>query len=277
MKVAARALQEISAHGDEGAGDSAWFDRVRERALARASAPPPRRPRALIVGAIVLAVLLHVLFLLWLRDLMQSHPVADTDRIEVRLIDAPATEPALPIPPPLPEAIVVPAPQPIQAAPRISRVSANQAPANPAASVQTQAAEPLHLYNSDGSLIMPKDMVERIDAMQPKPNFVSLSTAPSPIMLPHRPLKIRPNHFAAAWVHPENETLLTEVAGKITDFVDNNLTAKKEFTTPWGSKIKCQATYLFVMAGAGCGWGFPPPPGGRPEQKWVPANVLDEH
>ncbi len=130
----------------------------------------------------------------------------------------------------------------------------------------------LHVYNPDGSLDVPKDLVEQIDAAQPKPNFIAQSVEPSPIMLPHRPLKIRPNHFDKDWVHPVRETLLEARINNLNDLLRSASTSK-EFTTPSGDKVVC--SWILIMGG--CQWGLPPPPGGRPMEPWKPATVLDEY
>lgn len=248
---------------DDANDHDAWLAALRERALAHARARPPASPRALKLGALALAVLAHLLFALWLRDLMRMPPATDNDRIAVTLIDAPPPEPALPEPPlPLPR---VPAPVAAR-----SILSARAAPAPDA----TPSAPPpsLHLYNPDGSIALPPATNDALTVRVAPDAFIAQSTAPSLLMLPHRPLKIRPNHFAGVWKSGKS----VELFDRLNELIDEHLTVKKEMTTPWGSKVKCQATYLFVIAVAGCGWGFPPPPGGRPTEHWKPATELDE-
>jgi len=202
--------------------------------------------------------------------MLPPEPV-DEGRIDVRLINAPPPEPQIPEPPPPPvREIEIPRPVSPRAAP-VVRALPTPTPAPPAPASDA----PLQLVDREGSILLPKDDGKG-DA--PAPNaFIAQSTAPSRLMGPHRPLKIRPNYFARAWRAPENENLLGQTLRKAYEFVDENLTAKKEFTTPWGTKIKCQAGFMFVMAMGGCGWGFPPPPGGRPTEHWKPATELDEH
>ena len=240
---------------------------IRLRAAARASRG---MPAYVLRGALAIALLVHVLLAWWLRDLMRTQPPPDVDRIAVRLIDPIPPEPALPVPPAAPVPVTtetqIPLPMP--------RIVVPTPPSTTAPEKATADAPPemsVHIYNTDGSIVMPAP-----GASSPSANFVPRSTAPSPIMLPHRPIKIRPNYFAKAWRAPQNENLLGEALRKTADFVDENLTVKKEFTTPWGSKIKCAAGFMVIMAAAGCGWGMPPPPGGRPTEHWKPATELDE-
>jgi hypothetical protein len=258
---------------------AAWHADVRERALARA-APQPQWPRWLRIGVLIAALLLHIVLALWLRDLMRPQFTADRDRILVTLIDAPLPEPPLPEPPVAPARTVPSAPtRPVRidaSAAAVRSIVRTQARAPVSATMATSvtvapAVPELRIYNVDGSLNVPKDLVEQIDAAQPKPNFIVQSVEPSPIMLPHRPLKIRPNYFAKAWVHPVRETLLDAGINKLNDLLRSAGTSK-EFTTPSGDKVVC--SWILIMGG--CQWGFPPPPGGRPTEPWKPATVLDE-
>lgn len=253
-----------------GEGDAAdhdsWASALRRRALAHAIALP-RNPRPVVGAAIVCAVLAHLLLALWLRDLMRTRPAAaDSDRIAVRLIDAPPPETALPEPPPPSAPAFVPA-----RAAHAASVSPNAA-ATMSAATSPVSAPLLHLYNPDGSIALPPEKGDGLTARIVPDAFVAQRIAPSPLMAPHRPYKIRPNHFAAAW--KSGETI--DFFDHLNEFIDEHLTVKKEMTTPWGSKIKCEATYLFIVAVGGCGWGFPPPPGGRPTEHWKPATELDE-
>lgn len=256
--------------GDRGSDDTEtndsaeqWLAATRERALRHAHQRPPRAwPRGWKWFAVTIAVLAHVLLALWLRHLMHAPPAFDDGRIEVRLIDAPAPEPELPVPP-----VVVRPQAPVASlAPRASKAPAAPAPAAPQET--PSGIQQLSLYNIDGSIIVPPETKSAVAESA----FIPKSTAPSALMLPHRPLKIRPNHFAGVWKSGKSIDLFD----RLNELIDDHLTAKKEMTTPWGSKIKCEAKYLFIIAVAGCGWGFPPPPGGRPTEHWKPATELDE-
>ena len=254
----------------------AWQWRVRRRALKRVAAPSYRLPRPLWIGVLVAALLLHLLLGLWLRDLMRPQIVEDRDRILVTLIDAPSPEPPLPEPvaPPRAMAPNTSGARPQAIAPTRSETIAARAqatlPAHDAAAVTTQSTQPapqFRTYNPDGSLNVPKDLVEQIDAMRPKPNFIAKSIAPSPIMLPHRPLKIRPNHFDQYW-RGEGWTLLHDVS----QFVDDNLVKKKIFTDSSGGQYECVWALIIVTCMDIPRKAWEPPP-----EKWKPASVLDEH
>lgn len=241
---------------------------VRARVRSRQTPAPAGAARRI---ALLIALCVHALLAWWLYALMRQPAGTDSGRIEVRLIEAVPPEPALPEPS---AAAAVHAPRLERAnvgTPRTSNIEPTS-PRTREAAEQAPAAPAIHIYDPDGSIALP---AERVAADDPS-HFVAPSTAPSALMARHRPLKIRPNYFAKAWRAPENETLLGETLRKIYEFADDNLTAKKEFTTPWGSKIKCEAGFLIVMARAGCGWGYPPPPGGRPIEHWKPATELDE-
>ncbi|HEY8011026.1 MAG TPA: hypothetical protein VIE67_08520 [Rudaea sp.] len=252
----------------------AWHSDVRRRALKRAAAPPHRLPRPLWIGALAAALLLHLLLGLWLRDLMRPQVVEDRDRILVTLIDALPPEPPLPVAPPRAAAPSTSAARPQAAAPARNGAIAPRAqstlPVHDAAAVTTQSTQPapqFRAYNPDGSLNVPKDLVEQIDAMRPKPNFIAKSIAPSPIMLPHRPLKIRPNHFDQYW-RGSGWTLLDDVS----QFVDDNLVKKKIFTDSSGGQYECVWALIIVTCMDVPRKAWEPPP-----EKWKPASVLDEH
>jgi len=261
--------------GDEVLLPGAFREAVRARASTRRDLP--WWSRRLLLAALALAVATHVFFVWWLHDLMLPPAPVDEGRIDVRLIDAPPPEPQMPEPPaPLVRETESARPVSPRAAPASVRALPTATPASPTPATPEPASDaPLQLVDREGSILLPKDDGK---AAAPAPDaFIAQSTAPSRLMGPHRPLKIRPNYFAHAWRAPENENLLGQTLRKAAEFVDENLTAKKEFTTPWGTKIKCQAGFMFVIAMGGCGWGFPPPPGGRPTEHWKPATELDEH
>lgn len=253
-----------------------WRLDVRRRALERAAAPPHRLPRPFWISVLVAALLLHLLLGLWLRDLMRPQIVEDRDRILVTLIDAPPPEPPLPEPVAPPRAA---APSASAARPQANAPARNETiaprtqatlPAHDTAAMtarSTQPAPQFRAYNPDGSLNVPKDLVEQIDAMRPKPNFITKSIAPSPIMLPHRPLKIRPNHFDQYW-RGAGWTLLDDVS----QFVDDNLVKKKIFTDSSGGQYECVWALIIVTCMDIPRKAWEPPPG-----KWKPASVLDEH
>ncbi len=253
-----------------------WHSDVRRRALKRATAAPYKLPRLLWIGVLAAALLLHLLLGLWLRDLMRPQIVEDRDRILVTLIDAPPPEPPLPEPIALPRAAApgTSAARTQAAAPSRSQTMAPRAqatlPVSDTAATTTQSVPStpqFRAYNPDGGLNVPKDLVEQIDAMRPKPNFIAKSIAPSPIMLPHRPLKIRPNHFDQYW-RGAGWTLLDDVS----QFIDDNLVKKKIFNDSSGDQYECVWALIIVTCMDIPRKAWEPPP-----EKWKPASVLDEH
>ncbi|MFT3792630.1 MAG: hypothetical protein QM741_16535 [Rudaea sp.] len=105
------------------------------------------------VVAIVVTVALHLLVAISLYVLMRPRPAADGDRIEVRLLDAPPSEPVLPEPPQesarVPPRMRVPVtlarrPSPAASAPVVA--------ATPDRSTELDTAT---LFNADGSLRVP--------------------------------------------------------------------------------------------------------------------------
>ena len=134
--------------GTPNAAEDRFRDAIRSRALRRMQPrPEPRGPR---IGALAVAVLLHLGAGLCLYLLMRPPPAMDPDRIEVRLLDAAPSEPDLPEPPP-----------PIRAAPKSeARVQAPVRPSNPAASSPPaervpQVPNAIALFNGDGSVRLP--------------------------------------------------------------------------------------------------------------------------
>ncbi len=250
-----------------------WHACVRRRVLQRAAAAPRKLlPRALWVSALIAALLLHLLLGLWLRDLMRPRFVEDRDRILVTLIDTSPPEPPLPEPV-APSRVAAPGepaarPQPARTDTIVPRAQRTPQTSALAATNEDKAqpAQRYRAYNTDGSLNIPKDLVEQIDAARPQPNFIARSVAPSPIMLPHRPLKIRPNHFDQYW-RGAGWTLLDDVS----QFVDDNLVKKKIFTDSSGDKYECVWALVIVTCMDIPRNAWEPPP-----EKWKPASVLDE-
>ncbi len=246
-----------------------WRESVRARALAHARAREPRGPRQLRVAAVCAAILLHLFAAVALYLLMRPRLMIDEGRIAVRLLDAAPSEPPMPEPAPV---------RPGADAVRVANARHAEIQAPPALPAHVDAAAAaetsLHLFNADGSVALPREEATWAVTAGRQTGFVSPIIAPSPLLQTRRPVKLRPNHFAAAWRVPENENLLGAALRKTAEVVDEKLTARKEFKTPWGSKVKCQASFMLVIL-AGCGWGFAPKPY-EPEEHWKPATVLDE-
>ena len=243
---------------------------VRARALGHVHARVPLSSKAVRRGALLFAVLLHLILALWIHFATRLQPTDDGDRIEVRLLNAPPTEPSLPEPPSAPLRANVPS----STNQRTVEVPISPPPP-PRTDVVPQQEVTLHLFNADGSVAIPRENTASHSTSAPGNTFISTVVAPSPLLQTRRPIKLRPNHFASMWRTPANENLLGTALRKTAELVDEKLTVRKEFTTPWGSKVKCQASYMLVMALAGCGWGIPPKPY-EPEERWKPATVLDE-
>jgi len=141
----------------DGASDApdhdSWQAALRKRALAHARAKPRPWPRALKISAIVIALLAHVLFGIWLASLMRQHPASEDSAIRVELIAALAPEPELPVPP------AAEAPGAANHA-----VSAKPVPAHRDDSMSATIAAPAQpvpfssaaLFNSDGSIKLPQ-------------------------------------------------------------------------------------------------------------------------
>ena len=262
-------MHHIGMNSTDASPVCALHEGVRARATLRRPSRPPRRVLRI---ALAIALLAHGLLGWWLRDLMQPQAAVDDERIEVRLIDPMADEPALPLPPVAPtrtpRAAIVPTGPASAPSFRLAAPSSAQS-----ASPQAEAALSLQIYKADGSISLPAEAGAAQSA--PHADFVPRATAPSALMGPHRPLKMRPNYFAKNWRAPQKETLLSESLRKIGEYVDDNLTVRKEFTLPSGAKIKCEAGFMFIMAAAGCGWGFAPE-WGKPTAHWKPATELDE-
>jgi len=237
---------------------AAWRDGVREHALRRPLHDPalPQRWRR---WGWLLAVALHLLILIGSRSALREQQHLPEDRvITVELIDAPiepaAPEPALPPLQSVPPAVVAP-----RSARAARRVPLDRLPTAP---VVAPEAPQFHAYNPDGSVDIPDDLAAQLDNAAPRPDFIPLKVAPSPILNPRRPLKVRPNHFAQYWSGTDGMPLHESMWRYVT--------ATKEFVTPWGGHYGC-AWILILVACA----DIPDKPW-NPPQTWQPATQLDE-
>jgi len=238
---------------------AAWRDAVRAGALARPKHAPGLPPRWRRWGWL-LALALHLALLIGLRSALREQPVASEAMVvSVRLIDAPA-EPPMPEPAPLPfhstpSMRIAPRPSIASLRPPIAK--------SPATSSAAPEAPPeFHAYNRDGSADIPDDLAAQLDNAQPRANFIPLKVAPSPVLNPRRPLKVRPNHFAQYWSGTDGMPLHESMWRYVT--------ATKEFVTPWGGHYGC-AWILIIVACA----DIPDKPW-NPPQTWQPATQLDE-
>jgi hypothetical protein len=259
-------MPALSAHafpqetaGDEQALQAAWRDAVREYALTRPvhSTTLPQRWRR---WAWLLAAALHLVMLIGLRaTLHMPQRVPEETVITVELIDTaadPPVEPASPLrdPPPAvrapPGAIVARPPR------RPNPIAAPEAPVVP------EMPAEFHAYNPDGSVDVPADLAEQLDRLQPRADFLPLKVAPSPILNPRRPLKLRPNHFAQYWNGTDGMPLHESMWRYVT--------ATKEFVAPWGGHYGC--TWILILVACA---DIPDKPW-NPPQVWKPATEFDE-
>ena len=213
--------------------------RLRAAGRLRRVPMPPLRPLRIL--ALVIVLLVHALLILGLRVAMRKPEFATVIPVQVRLIQEYA-EPTLPQPAPLPPRVQTSLSPP--APPRVFRPPAQFAtPAAPPAAVEPP---PLHIYNPDGSIDLPRDVTPPKDGMSA--TFQTPPPAPEAmqIMRHQRPLKVRPNHFAGNWRPPGSGSVLK-------DFVADHLTFKQEFVLPWGTHVECEEVFLLLAAGGGCG------------------------
>jgi len=233
-----------------------WRADVRLRVLARPAPTPVRAPWP-VWSSLCAALLLLALFG---RPPVAPRP-SETVGLQVMLLDAPVApaEPPLAVPPPpreLPPRPVAPA---SAVGPVASEVSASPEPAAPPV--------PPHVFNPDGSIDLPREPVSRNDALVASFSAPPRSAEAQRIMTHQRPLKVRPNHFAANFRAPSGSAL--------TDFVEDHLTASAQFTLPWGTHVECKGVGLGVAWLGACGW-YTPYKYYVPQAPWRPASVLDE-
>jgi hypothetical protein len=258
--LSAYAVPEDAGYEEDQRSAAAWRDAVRRYALSRpahAVALPQRWQR----WGWLLAVALHLLVLVGMRsNLRKQQPAPESIVISVQLIDAPAPPP---LPEPAPPALHPAPPMPVAAQPSqapLRRPPIARPPTPPP--VAPEAPPEFHAYNPDGSLDIPGDLAAQLDNAEPRADFIPLKVAPSPILNPRRPLKIRPNHFAQYWSGTDGMPLHESMWRYVT--------ATKEFVTPWGGHYGC-AWILILVACA----DIPDKPW-NPPQRWQPATELDE-
>ena len=237
---------------------AAWRDAVREYALRR-PVHAPTWPRDWRRWAWLCVLALHVLLFLALHVMRPAvpSPAPEGDVVTVDLIDAPLAEPALPQPESLPS----------RSEPGLrlrSPIARARQPKPPTAEppVALEPTPEFHAYNPDGSADIPADLAAQLDAAQPRPNFIPLKVAPSPILNPRRALKLRPNHFAQYWNGTDGMPLHESMWRYVT--------ATKEFVAPWGGHYGC--TWILILVACA---DIPDKPW-NPPQVWKPATGLDE-
>jgi hypothetical protein len=241
------------------------LNEIRVRALARRSHDPLLPERARRWGWLI-AIVSHALLLVLLRATMRAPPPSvDTDILHVDIADTPLPEPALPEPP-LKASLRAPRThEDAPAAPRGARRPATE-PADQLPSADAATPRP---FNRDGLAIIPD---EAADARQKKPQRGFAQTIePTPLLQSWRPLKVRPNHFAASWVD--------EDAQPLHERFFRQLVFERELKAPWGTSYRCAMAVLVVTAsglGPALGCSEIPKKAWTPPQTWKPAIELDE-
>ncbi|HZX91793.1 MAG TPA: hypothetical protein VFE67_14220 [Rudaea sp.] len=253
--LVALAVPDDAGYEEDLRSAAAWRDAVRACALTRPTHAPGLPPRWRRWGWL-LALALHLAVLIGLRSALREQALApEATVVSVELIDAPA-EPSMPEPAPLPPHGAPPTP--ITPRPSIAPIARSPAPPP----VTPDAPPEFHAYNRDGSVAIPDDLAAQLDNAQPRAAFIPLKVAPSPLLNPRRPLKVRPNHFAQYWSGTDGMPLHESMWRYVT--------ATKEFVAPWGGHYGC-AWILILVACA----DIPDKPW-NPPQTWQPATQLDE-
>jgi hypothetical protein len=223
----------------------------------------PRARRSVIGWALLIALTLHIGIFIALRtDVIDVHR-NDSDALAVELInwtpaDFAVPEPALP-----------------QPAPRAAKPSASAAPSvrivtspsepSPISATPIETTPSVHLYNADGSIDVPTDLARQLDAPPTTRAIDAPPIADNRVMVHERPLKVRPNHFDAAWQ-------ATHAGSALDQFVANHLVKSTDIMRmPWGTRVQC----AWIVIIAGCAWG--PPDVWHPSQTWKPSTALDEY
>lgn len=222
----------------------------------------PRRERRQHGLALLVAVLLHGLFVLVIWQQMRPRPPATVaapqdEVLQVRFIThAPASAPP---PPP-----AMPAPARPRPPPRL-----HEPPAKNAMTLQLPTPAPAatpRLYDQDGQPLLPA-----APASAPTPDYVqNLPQGDSRIMQHRSPVKYQATRFEKDWSSSGNA-----IDGALQKLVDKT-TVKKTIRLPRGVRIHC-AISLAMLAG-GCGGDPPPPPSakdGDERLSMAPAKPLD--
>jgi len=237
--------------GEEARAD-AWREVVVHRAQTHASSD-----RSLPLWALLVAIAIHIAIFIALRSEIARRATVESTAIAVQMIDL------VPAPPPPAEIPPAPVPAPItHAAPRVMRAPTPMS--EPPFTATPETATPtLHLYNADGSLALPSTAAQRSDAVVAR-LLDAPPVADNTIMTHIRPLKVRPNHFDAAWEGKHGGNPLDR-------FVADHLTKSTGvMRMPWGTRVQC----AWIMIVAGCAWG--PADYWHGDQSWKPATELDE-
>ncbi len=126
----------------------------------------------------------------------------------------------------------------------------------PATSSTSREVNEPKIFNIDGSLNIPKDLIEQIEQDLPKPKFRPTPPLASTIMQRPRIIKLRQTLFEPYWVGA-NETLFAE-------FGRQHLIKERTFKTGSGARIGC--TWMVVLLAC----GDVPPPAWKAPTRWQP-------
>ena len=244
----------------------AWRGEIRDRALELRAGRPAESPRSVRVVAFALALILHVAGLLALRDAMRLPPQPKQTVINVILL---TTRPRL-APPTAPQPPPLPTREAIEAAPEnhgyLNKVSKPPVAARTMSSRSRRSFDHstprLRLFKLNGEINIPDDLLTTIDKSHHSNRFRTMPRATSSIMRHKRPLKVRPNYFAAYWTG-DDELSLSQAMWR-------HLTLQNTFKMPWGSRIRCTwlLTVLKCTGIADNDWA-------KPMKPWKPAGILD--
>ncbi|NID17101.1 hypothetical protein [Luteibacter yeojuensis] len=216
---------------------------------------PPPRERVLRILAMVAAIVLHILLVLFVRYEMAPRlpvghvpPVDREDVLEVRFI-----EPAQPAPPvaALPPPVTEPPPKvrspeatrPEPPRPKAPPKEPSQPPAEDAAPAPEAPPQRPAIFGADGSIIMPtqkRDGTTQADFVARKP------TDDSGIMSHKTTVTYTQTRFEGAWA-PRDENVLNKGLRRAME----TTTLKKTVDLGHGVRIKC-ATVFYVLP-VGCG------------------------
>ncbi|WP_449429246.1 hypothetical protein [Rhodanobacter umsongensis] len=207
----------------------------------------PWQERRWHVLALVVAMLLHVLFMLVIWGEMHPRavvrpPVPPEEVLQVRFI-TPAPPPAVPppVPPPPPTPRVLPKPH----EPVSKEATTVQLPPAP------KPADTSRLFDSNGQPRLPAAA-----ASAPTPGYVqNLPKGDMQIMRHDSPIKYQPTRFEDDWSGKGN--VVDNALQKLVD----KTTVKKTIRLPGGVRIHCGIS--IAMLAGGCGGDPPPPPSAK--------------
>lgn len=228
---------------ESGGDPEAPFDRFGHALLRNIRDRGPPRNRLRMGIALALAIVFHVVLIVFLRLAMRPQYVAPQvgereSVIQVTFFErpsAPTASPAVPqinLPPPMPS---------------VARPHVRVEPHRPHAMTATIGPPPpaLRVYGDKGQVLLPPASSVAAPAYAtPQPQ--------EPALMKHStPLPYHSTRFNNDWA-PESESLGAKTFRRAVDAT----TAEKTIRLPGGLKIKCGISPLMIAAGC----GMPPPP-----------------